>query len=277
MANLRDAWEFTSFELEKLQSSNKTVAVEKAGLRNRKAPTWKFTYELKPTDPSKLSRSNKPKVAIVREEGSNGDREMSAAIYSAGMDPWDVTMSDLLTGKTKLSDFRGVVFVGGFSYADVMDSAKGWAGGIRFNDDLKNQFKQFYERKDTFSLGVCNGCQLMALLGFVPSQTGKVAEAPDAKQPRFIHNDSGRFESRFVTVGIDANTPSIMFKDMGGSRMGVWCAHGEGKAHFPDTSIVADLSKSGQCAVRYVDSTGKPTTEYPLNPNGSPEGIAGLC
>jgi len=277
VANLRDAWEFTSFELEKLQSSNKTVAVEKAGLRNRKAPTWKFTYELKPTDPSKLSRSNKPKVAIVREEGSNGDREMSAAIYSAGMDPWDVTMSDLLTGKTKLSDFRGVVFVGGFSYADVMDSAKGWAGGIRFNDDLKNQFKQFYERKDTFSLGVCNGCQLMALLGFVPSQTGKVAEAPDAKQPRFIHNDSGRFESRFVTVGIDANTPSIMFKDMGGSRMGVWCAHGEGKAHFPDTSIVADLSKSGQCAVRYVDSTGKPTTEYPLNPNGSPEGIAGLC
>ena len=117
----------------------------------------------------------------------------------------------------------------------------------------------------------------MALLGFIPSQTGKVAEIPDAKQPRFIHNDSGRFESRFVTVGIDSNTPSIMLKDMGGSRMGVWCAHGEGKAHFPDSSIISELSKSGQCAVRYVDSAGKPTTEYPLNPNGSPEGIAGLC
>ena len=102
------------------------------------------------------------------------------------------------TGKTNLKDFK-VVFVGGFSYADVLDSAKGWAGGIRFNENLKNQFKQFYERKDTFSLGVCNGCQLMALLGFI-RQTGKVAEIPDAKQPRFIHNDSGRFESRFVTV-----------------------------------------------------------------------------
>ncbi|CAL6385891.1 unnamed protein product [Bathycoccus prasinos] len=276
-ANLRDVWEHTSFELEKLQSSNKTVAMEKAGLRNRKAPTWKLTYDLKPTDPAKLSRTNKAKVAIVREEGSNGDREMAAAVYSAGMDPWDVTMSDLLTGKTNLSDFRGLVFVGGFSYADVLDSAKGWAGGIRFNENLKNQFKEFYERKDTFSLGVCNGCQLMALLGFIPSQTGKVAETPDAKQPRFIHNDSGRFESRFVTVGIDSNTPSIMLKDMGGSRMGVWCAHGEGKAHFPDSSVISELSKSGQCAVRYVDSTGKPTTEYPLNPNGSPEGIAGLC
>jgi phosphoribosylformylglycinamidine synthase len=104
-------------------------------------------------------------VAIIREEGSNGDREMAAAMYAAGLEPWDVTMSDLLTGKANLEAFRGCVFVGGFSYADVLDSAKGWAGGIRFNPSVKKQFEDFYNRSDTFSLGVCNGCQLSALLG----------------------------------------------------------------------------------------------------------------
>ena len=205
-ASLRDKWEEMSFEFEKLQSSNATVAIEKEGLKSRKAPTWKLTYTPTPTPPEVLNAANKAKVAIIREEGSNGDREMAAAVTAAGMEAWDVTMSDLLSGRANLSDFRGVVFVGGFSYADVLDSAKGWSGGIRYNASLKQQFQDFYNRSDTFSLGVCNGCQLMALLGFIPSDGG-VGALPDSRQPRFIHNDSGRFESRWTTVGIDENTP----------------------------------------------------------------------
>lgn len=275
-ANLRDTWEAMSFEFEKLQSSNATVAVEKEGLRSRQAPTWKLTYTPTPTPPEVLNASNKVKVAVIREEGSNGDREMAAAITTAGMEAWDITMSDLLSGRASLSEYRGVVFVGGFSYADVLDSAKGWSGGIRYNASLKQQFQDFYDRSDTFSLGVCNGCQLMALLGFIPSDGG-VGALPDSKQPRFIHNDSGRFESRWTTVGIDENTPAMMLKGMGGSRMGVWCAHGEGKVKFPDESMLPDVLKNGQAAVRYVDAAGSPTEQYPLNPNGSPQGIAGLC
>ena len=109
-----------------------------------------------------MEQTDKVKVCILREEGTNGDREMGAAIHAAGMEPWDVTMSDLLTGAVKLEDFRGIVFCGGFSYADVLDSAKGWAGSIRFNESLWSQFQTFYDRTDTFSLGICNGCQLMA-------------------------------------------------------------------------------------------------------------------
>ena len=276
VADLRDAWEATSFLLERMQSSEATVAAEEAGLRDRKAPEWHLTYTPEKTSDEVMAKTDKVKVAILREEGSNGDREMAAAIHSAGMEPWDITMSDLLAGRAKLEEYRGIVFVGGFSYADVLDSAKGWAGSIRFNESLWAQFQAFYEREDTFSLGICNGCQLMALLGFIPAEGG-LGATDDEKQPRFIHNDSGRFESRWVTVGIDEKTPAVMLDGMGGSKIGVWIAHGEGKAKFPDESRLAPVLANGQAAVRYVDHTGEPTTQYPLNPNGSPEGIAGMC
>ena len=276
VADFRDAWEHTSFLLERMQSSEATVAAEQTGLRDRKAPTWKLTYVPEKTDKAIMEKTDKVKVCILREEGTNGDREMGAAIHAAGMEPWDVTMSDLLTGKVQLKDFRGVVFCGGFSYADVLDSAKGWAGSIRFNESLWTQFQEFYNRADTFSLGICNGCQLMALLGFVPAEGGLGATV-DVEQPRFIHNDSGRFESRWTTVGIEENTPAVMLQGMQGSRIGIWVAHGEGKVKFPDESRVPDILKSGQACVRYVDHAGEPTTQYPLNPNGSPHGIAGLC
>jgi len=136
-------------------------------------------------------------------------------------------MSDLLAGRITLDRFNGVAMVGGFSYADVMDSAKGWAGTIRFHKDLAGQFEAFYERPNSFSLGICNGCQLMALLGWVPWRG-----IADEIQPRFIHNLSGRFESRFVTVRIE-KSPSIMLRGMEGSVLGVWVSHGEGRAHFP--------------------------------------------
>jgi phosphoribosylformylglycinamidine synthase len=209
-------------------------------------------------------------VAILREEGSNGDREMAAAFHLAGFEPWDVTTSDLLAGRIDLGRFRGIATVGGFSYADVLDSAKGWAGVIRFNDTLWRQFETFVERPNTFSLGVCNGCQLFALMGWLPWRG-----IPDAAQPRFIGNASGRFESRFVAVKI-LSSPAIMLRGMEGSTLGVWVQHGEGRAFFPDTSVLAGVVEQGLAPVRFVDDDGAVTDDYPFNPNGSPQGIAGL-
>jgi phosphoribosylformylglycinamidine synthase len=212
-----------------------------------------------------------PKVAVIREEGSNGDREMTSAFYQAGFDVWDVTMTDLLEGRTDLDDFRGIVFVGGFSYADVLDSAKGWAGAIRFSKKLSEQFERFYKRPDTFSLGVCNGCQLMALLGWIPWKG-----IPDKLQPRFTSNRSNRFESRFSTVHI-LMSPSIMLKGMEGSTLGVWVAHGEGRLYFPGREIMQEVIKRDLAPIRFVDDDGECTETYPLNPNGSPLGITALC
>jgi phosphoribosylformylglycinamidine synthase len=217
-----------------------------------------------------LSRTSKPRVAVIREEGSNGDREMVSAFYLAGFEPWDVTMTDLLQGRITLDQFRGVVFVGGFSYADVLDSAKGWAASIRFNEKIWDQFEQFYHRPDTFSLGVCNGCQLAALLGWVPWRG-----IADEHQPRFIHNRSGRFESRFSTVKI-LKSPALMLSGMENSVLGIWVAHGEGLAHFPDKKIYNE-AEYGLAPIRYVDDEARITEAYPFNPNGSPAGIAALC
>ena len=203
VAALRDEWEETSFRLDALQASEGCVAQEREGLRGSQAPRWEIPYPLRWSSPqlrppfssccggdgassilapgatfSSSSSSScddsvpRPRVAVLREEGSNGDREMAAALHAAGLEPWDVTMSDLLAGRASLASFRGLVFVGGFSYADVLDSAKGWAGGIRGNPALAAQFEDFRARRDTWSLGVCNGCQLMALLGWIPGGGG---------------------------------------------------------------------------------------------------------
>eukprot|EP00884_Botryococcus_braunii_P021812 jgi/Botrbrau1/8314/Bobra.0081s0003.1 len=200
---------------------------------------------------------------------------MASAIYAAGMDPWDVHMSDLLQGKIDLDSFQGLVFVGGFSYADVLDSAKGWAASIRRNPTLWDSFLRFYHRPDTFSLGVCNGCQLMALLGWVPGLGPGEAPLEDPVQPRFIHNSSGRFESRWTTVSV-LPSPSVLLKGMEGARIGIWCAHGEGKAHFPDPEIKQKVLSSNLAPIRYCAPDGEISVTYPFNPNGSPEGIAAL-
>ncbi|HCR19366.1 MAG TPA: phosphoribosylformylglycinamidine synthase [Candidatus Latescibacteria bacterium] len=267
----RDMWEETSFHLESLQANPQCVEQEREGLRKRSAPAYLVPYKPRPTQPSLLDRVDKPRVAIVREEGSNGDREMASAFHSAGFEAWDISMSDLLKGSVSLDSFRGMVFVGGFSYADVLDSAKGWAGVIRFNEGLWQQFQGFYTRPDTFSLGVCNGCQLMALLGWVPWQG-----IADDLQPRFIHNSSGRFESRFSTVQVQ-KSPAIMFDGMAGATLGIWVAHGEGRAYFPDSETLTRILDDDLAPVRYVDDQAGITESYPFNPNGSPEGIASLC
>ncbi len=271
MRSLRDLWEATSFELDRLQAGAACVDAEQAGLRDRKTPAYATPFVPELSAPAILESPTKPRVAILREEGSNGDREMTSAFFAAGFEPWDVIMSDLRDGRITLDRFRGVAFVGGFSFADVLDSAKGWAGVIRFNDDLVRQFRSFSERPDTFSLGVCNGCQLSALLGLVPWRG-----IPAEEQPRFIHNASGRFESRFTTVHIQ-RSPAIMLSGMEGAVLGVWSAHGEGRAHFPSGTLLDQVVRQDLAPIRFVDDDATVTERYPFNPNGSPQGVAALC
>jgi phosphoribosylformylglycinamidine synthase len=158
---LRDIWEATSYQLERRQANPDCAESERESLRSRTGPSYWVSYSPKATPSAILDSSTKPAIAILREEGSNGDREMTSAFFAAGFETWDVTVTDLLAGRITLDSFRGIVFVGGFSYADVLNSAKGWAGVIRFNPFLWEQFENFRNRTDTFSLGVCNGCQLM--------------------------------------------------------------------------------------------------------------------
>ncbi len=271
MPQLRNLWEETSYQIEKRQANPECVEEERASLPARTGPDYHVSFTPRQTATSILAGSTKLPVAMIREEGSNGDREMTSAFYSAGFEPWDVTISDLQTERIRLDRFRGAVFVGGFSYADVLDSAKGWAGVIRFDPKLWQQFEEFAQRPDTFSLGVCNGCQLLALLGWVPWQ-----DVPHEKGPRFIQNRSGRFESRFSTVKIE-KSPSLMLKGMEGSRLGIWVAHGEGRAYFPDEKILQEVLEKRLAPVRFVDDGNEITEAYPFNPNGSPAGIAGLC
>jgi phosphoribosylformylglycinamidine synthase len=274
MCVLREWWEETSYQIERLQMNSECADTEKKNIFDRKGPGYIIPFEPKRTPGHILEVKDKPEVAILREEGSNGDREMTSAFYQAGFSPWDITMTDLISGRMTLERFRGLVAVGGFSYADVPESAKGWAAAIRFNERLRKMFDDFYNRSDTFSLGVCNGCQLFALLGWVPW-----LGIPDDKQPRFVQNLSGRFESRWVTVKI-LESPAIMFKGMTDSTLGIWVAHGEGRLHFPDPTLMDEVITKKLVSVVFVDDQGqvdgKISESYPFNPNGSPFGITGL-
>ncbi|MCK5475942.1 MAG: phosphoribosylformylglycinamidine synthase [Candidatus Pacebacteria bacterium] len=268
MTALRQIWEATSTEIDKLQANPECVEEEaQVNAELIKDPPYRLTFE----PSSILNSSNKPKIAIIRERGSNGDKEMTSAFYLAGFDPWDATMTDIIKGNITLDQFKGIAFVGGFTFGDVLDAGKGWAGVIKFNPEVKEQFDNFYARSDTFSFGVCNGCQLMALLGWVPW-----SRISDEKQPRFISNNSGRFESRFPTVEIQPS-PAIMFKGMEGSRIGVWSAHAQGRLFVPDKQMLHEIVEKKLVPIAFVDISGKPTEVYPFNPNGSPFGIAGLC
>jgi len=271
MRVLRETWEETSYQLERLQVNPDCADQEKKNCYDRQGPAYKLSFTPEPAPAELLAKSDKPKVAILRDEGSNSDREMSSAFYAAGFEPWDITMSDLLAGRINLNDFRGLAAVGGFSYADVPESAKGWAATIRFNDKLKKMFQEFYERPDTFSLGICNGCQLFGLLGLVPWQ-----DIDAEKQPRFIHNLSGRFESRWTTVKV-SKSPALMLKGMEGLVFGIHVDHGEGLLSFPDSEVRAKVLAENLAPVCYVDDDGNATESYPFNPNGSPDGLAGLC
>lgn len=267
---LRQSWEATSTELEKLQANPETAQAESESHAVEREVTYRLSFT--PRRAGVYAKLRRPKVAVVLEEGTNGDREMIAALQTGGLEPTDIYMSDFICGAiTTLDDFQGVVFPGGFSYADVFGSAKGWAGTILFNNHLRDMFDTFYERADTFSLGVCNGCQLMAHLGWLPWR-GILEES----QPRFVHNTSGRFESRWAAVRI-LQSPSVLLRGMAGSTLGIHVAHGEGRLLFPDQSLADEIRTQHLVPLVYVDEHGTATEKYPYNPNGSPEGWTALC
>lgn len=278
MVDLRDVWEATSFELEKKQCNPDCVASEQRSLRTRTAPSWKVTYQPIATPERQLSTRNLHRVAVIREEGSNSEREMTGAFHAAGFEVWDVSMSDLVAKRVVLDErFRGVAFVGGFAFADVMGSAKGWAGVVKYHSDVQKQFSAFKDRQDTFSFGACNGCQLMTLMGWLdlPDAKALEAEVETSANPRFVHNESGRHECRFVNVTVEKSN-AIMLQGMEGSTFGVWVSHGEGRAHFTHPKVMHKYAEGGLAPIRYVDDASQVTEEYPFNPNGSPLGIAGL-
>jgi len=276
MRLLRGWWEETSHALERLQADPACADEERESAHDRPGPAYHLPFEPEPTAPELLGSGGgapvrKPKVAILRDEGSNSDREMTAAFHAAGFEPWDLTMTDLLEGRHTLEPFRGLAAVGGFSYADVPESAKGWAATILFNERLRAMFDAFYDRADTFTLGVCNGAQLFGLLGWVPWRG-----LPAERQPRFVHNRSGRFESRWSTVRV-LESPAIMLRGMAGLVFGIHVDHGEGRLHFPDPAVRERLVAEGLAAVVYVDDAGLPTERYPFNPSGTPGGLTGIC
>ena len=208
-----------------------------------------------------------PRVAILREQGVNSQGEMAAAFNKAGFACIDVHMSDILSGRVSLKDFKGFAACGGFSYGDVLGAGEGWAKSVLFNERARGEFESFFNREDTFALGVCNGCQMLSTLkDLIPGAD---------LWPRFVTNRSERFEARFVEVAIE-KSPSIFFDGMEGSMMPIVVSHGEGRAEFAGDAQLEALEKQGLVAVRYVDHQGKVTERYPLNPNGSPRGITSV-
>lgn len=273
LLSLFKQWERTSFELEKLQMNEQCAIQEYATLDSRSGPTYSCSINPDLMYAAKVI-GVKPRVAVIREEGTNGDREMCAALFEANFEVHDVTMSDLLCRKTSLDNYRGVIFPGGFSYGDTLGSAKGWAACILYSDVLARQFQHFRLRKDSFSLGVCNGCQLMGLIGWIGAD--EKTHSIDVPDVALLHNKSERFECRWSTLKISTSN-SIMLSKLTGSVLGCWVAHGEGQFSFKSASVLNQLKSKNCIAVHYVDDSGKPTEVYPMNPNGSVEGIAGIC
>jgi len=210
-----------------------------------------------------LNLGAKPRIAILREQGCNSQVEMAWAFDKAGFEAWDVHMTDLQSGYVDLSIFQGLVAVGGFSYGDVLGAGEGWARSILFNTQLSDQFAQYFNRKDTFALGVCNGCQMMAALSSM---------IPGAQYwPRFTRNQSEKYEARFSLLEV-LESPSIFFNGMQGARIPVAVAHGEGYANFARQGDAGKVL----AAARFIDNLGMATETYPYNPNGSPGGLTSV-
>jgi len=262
ISELRKIWSRTSYEISKLRDNPECAKQEYEWKCNKQDKGIKPHTQYPIPNTQKISK-HKPKIAIFREQGVNGEVEMAAAFDKAGFKAIDVHTTDILSGKTDLSEFSGLAACGGFSYGDVLGAGEGWAKSILFNERARDVFQKFFERPDTFSLGVCNGCQMLSnLKSIIPGA---------AHWPKFKQNLSELFEARFVSVKIE-KSPSILLRGMENFVIPIPVAHGEGRAEFANPS---DLEKS-LVSVRYVDNNHEPTEMYPLNPNGSPQGIAGL-
>jgi phosphoribosylformylglycinamidine synthase len=257
--HLRDFWFTTSYLLDRRQCGHDLAGERFLNYRNHELKfnieNFQGTFKSLGISPDRRKKSG-IRAAIIREKGVNGDREMAYALWLAGLDVKDVHMTDLISGRETLKDINMIVFVGGFSNSDVLGSAKGWAGAFKYNVKARKALENFYGRPDTLSLGVCNGCQLMAELGLI---------YPKHKKPvKLFHNKSNKFESGFVGVRIPANR-SVMLGNMEGMELGIWVAHAEGQFSLPYSE------EKYQVVLKYSKST------YPANPNGSVYDIAGLC
>ncbi|MEG1708558.1 MAG: phosphoribosylformylglycinamidine synthase subunit PurQ, partial [Acinetobacter sp.] len=224
------------------------------------------TFDLNEPVEAPYINSRRPSMAILREQGVNGHVEMAAAFDKVGFNTIDVHMSDLIAGRIDLNDFEGLVTCGGFSYGDVLGAGGGWAKSVLFNPKLRDQFEKFFNRDETFSLGICNGCQML-------SQLAPLIPGADA-WPRFHRNTSEVFEARAVNVRVE-KSHSILLDGMEGSILPIAVAHGEGRVVATSQHLAA-LNANNQVTLRYVDSLGNATQQYPLNPNGSPEAITGV-
>lgn len=261
---LQECWSLVSYTMQKLRDNPVCADEEFKLLETKNSGLFaNLSFDIKQIQTPSL-RLTKPKIAILREQGVNGHVEMAASFYKAGFTAIDVHLNDILSNKVKLNDFIGMVACGGFSYGDVLGAGRGFANSILFNSQLKDEFSQFFNRSETFGLGVCNGCQMMANLAEI---------IPGAENfPTFTKNVSEQFEARVVMVEV-ANSPSILLKDMAGSQIPIVVSHGEGFANFKNTE---DQNKV-HSVINYIDNNGNVSQQYPYNPNGSPNGIGGVC
>ncbi len=265
--SLQQTWSELSYRMQSLRDNPDCALQEFESLADDEDIGMSFEVGFQVDGDAVPARSDRPRIAVLREQGVNGQVEMAAAFDAAGFDSIDVAMTDLLTGRAALESFQGLVACGGFSYGDVLGAGAGWARTILFNDTLRTQFQTFFSDPHTFSLGVCNGCQMLShLKELIPGSDS---------WPRFLRNRSEQFEARYVTVEV-VESPSILLGDMAGARLGIPCAHGEGRAEFADAEAQRKAEAAGLIALRYVDNRGASTERYPCNPNGSPCGMAAL-
>lgn len=267
-AELQQAWAEVSHQIQRLRDNVETADQEFALIadKNHKGLIAQATYDLNEPVEAPFIATRRPNMVILREQGVNGHVEMAAAFDKVGFNTVDVHMSDLLAGRVNLQDFEGLVACGGFSYGDVLGAGGGWAKSVLFNPKLRDQFENFFNRDNTFSLGICNGCQMLSQLAPL---------IPGAENwPRFHRNVSEVFEARAVNVRVEKSV-SVLLQDMQGSILPIAVAHGEGRV-VASNEHLASLNSNDQVTLRYVDSLGQPTQHYPLNPNGSPEAITGV-
>ena len=267
--HLHRIWSETTYHMQKLrdnpvcaqQEYDRILDNADSGLHTH------LTFDINDNIAAPYINKSRPKMAILREQGVNGHVEMAAAFDRAGFATYDVHMSDIIAGRTSLKDFAGFVACGGFSYGDVLGAGEGWAKSILFNSRASDEFSAFFNRGDSFALGVCNGCQMMSNLHSI---------IPNANHwPHFVRNKSEQFEARVAMVEV-LESPSLFFNGMAGSRMPIAVAHGEGFAEFISKNAVNSVLDKKLVTMRFVDNTSTPTERYPLNPNGSPQGITGL-
>lgn len=281
-AFLQQKWASTSYHMQRLRDERSCADVEYESITHDADPGLSYNLTFNPKDnilPLKSSFTSfiprsvvsRPKIAVLRDQGVNGHSEMAFAFYAAGFTPVDVHMTDVASERTSLAPFVGLAACGGFSYGDVLGAGRGWATGVTLNERVKTEFKTFFERPNTFTLGVCNGCQFLSHLRDI---------IPGAQSwPTFEQNTSERFEARVCMVKIQnspGTTPSVFLHGMHNSSLPVATAHAEGKATFHNDNDAEKVVQQGLVPIQYVDNWLRPTERYPFNPNGSPQGIAGV-